>query len=60
MEDRTSKEKDVCEVFCIEKDKVEAKRRHSGHDSSSRTFKVLADETRVKVVYLLSKEELCV
>lgn len=61
MEDRTSKEKDVCEVFCIEKDKVQ-KLKDAIPDMTAlaELFKVLADETRVKVVYLLSKEELCV
>ena len=60
MEDK-NKEKDICEVFCIEKDKVE-KLKDAIPDMTAlaELFKVLADETRVKVVYLLSKEELCV
>lgn len=61
MEDKLSDEKDTCEVFCIEKDKVE-KLKNDIPDMTNlaELFKVLADETRVKVVYLLSKEELCV
>lgn len=61
MEDKLSEEKDICEVFCIEKDKVE-KLKDAIPDMSAlaELFKVLADETRAKVVYLLSKEELCV
>jgi len=60
MEEK-SDEKDTCEVFCIEKDKVE-KLKNDIPDMTNlaELFKVLADETRVKVVYLLSKEELCV
>lgn len=61
MEEKKSDEKDTCEVFCIEKDKVE-KLKNDIPDMTNlaELFKVLADETRVKVVYLLSKEELCV
>ena len=61
MEDKLSDEKDTCEVCCIEKDKVE-KLKNDIPDMTNlaELFKVLADETRVKVVYLLSKEELCV
>jgi len=61
MEDRSYEEKDMCEVFCIEKEKVE-KLKDDIPDMSNlaELFKVLADDTRAKVVYLLSKEELCV
>lgn len=61
MDDNVSGEKDVCEVFCIEEDKV---RRLANTIPDmlglADLFKVLADETRVKIVYILSKEELCV
>ncbi|AEE91705.1 Cadmium resistance transcriptional regulatory protein CadC homolog [Tepidanaerobacter acetatoxydans Re1] len=61
MDDNVSEEKDVCEVFCIEEDKV---RRLANTIPDmlglADLFKVLADETRVKIVYILSKEELCV
>lgn len=60
-DNNVSKENDVCEVFSIEEDKV---RRLAGTIPDmvdlSDLFKVLADETRVKIVYLLSKDELCV
>jgi DNA-binding transcriptional ArsR family regulator len=52
---------DFCEKFCIEEEKV---RRLSGSvpdmTGLAELFKVLADETRAKIVYVLSKEELCV
>jgi len=62
MEDKLDEEKDMCEVFCIEKDKVDKLKGENIPDMSAlaELFKVLADETRAKVVYLLSKEELCV
>ncbi|HHY41416.1 MAG TPA: winged helix-turn-helix transcriptional regulator [Thermoanaerobacterales bacterium] len=61
MEGKLHEEKDICDVFCIEKDKVEKLKSAIPNMSAlAELFKVLADETRVKVVYLLSKEELCV
>ena len=61
MKDKPNTEKDVCGVFFIDEDKVK-RIENTLPDMSSlaELFKVLADETRVKVVYLLSLEELCV
>lgn len=55
------KGQDLCEVFCIDEDKVK-KLKDSIPDMGplAELFKVLADETRAKIVYILSKEELCV
>lgn len=61
MQDKTKKNTDICDVFYIEEDKVR-KFINKVPDMSdlAELFKVLADETRAKIVYLLSKEELCV
>ncbi|MDD4569190.1 MAG: metalloregulator ArsR/SmtB family transcription factor [Tepidanaerobacteraceae bacterium] len=61
MEDKIDDGKDICEVFCIEKEKVR-RLMNTIPDmlGLAELFKVLADETRVKIVYLLSKDELCV
>lgn len=58
------KEKDVCDVVCIDTDKVqkvkeELEQKH--HQDVAKIFKALADETRVKIAYsLVIEEELCV
>ena len=61
MDDKNNEKRDICEVFCIEEEKV---RRLANTIPDmmglAELFKVLADETRVKIVYVLSKEELCV
>ncbi len=55
---------DVCEVNAVDKKKVRAvtKTMLTEHEakSLSETFSVLADPTRTKIIYALSKEELCV
>ena len=61
MEDRLNDERDVCDDFCFEKEKVERLKNNIPDMSNlAELFKVLADETRAKVVYLLSQDELCV
>jgi DNA-binding transcriptional ArsR family regulator len=52
---------DFCDIFCFDEEKVK-RLIGSVPDMSdlAELFKVLADETRVKIVYILSKEELCV
>lgn len=61
MKNKKSKAEDVCDVFSIEEEKV---KKYIGKipdmTDLANLFKVLADETRAKIVYLLSKEELCV
>ncbi|WP_134704556.1 metalloregulator ArsR/SmtB family transcription factor [Ammoniphilus sp. YIM 78166] len=53
-----------CEVFCYDEEKVNRLKGELGQQdtlSVSKIFKALADDTRVKVAYALSREEeLCV
>ncbi|MBM7856005.1 DNA-binding transcriptional ArsR family regulator [Desulfohalotomaculum tongense] len=53
--------KDVCETYCIHAEKV-AKLQGNLPDLSqlAKLFKVLGDETRTKILYILAKEEMCV
>ncbi|MCL6606205.1 MAG: metalloregulator ArsR/SmtB family transcription factor [Paenibacillus sp.] len=55
---------DSCEIFCFDENKVNrVKRRLSTHNFQDMAliFKVLADQTRLKVAYALcDEEELCV
>ncbi|KJS15751.1 MAG: ArsR family transcriptional regulator [Peptococcaceae bacterium BRH_c4b] len=55
------KEEDVCEIFCSDQAKVERIRKliHATEGLAS-MFKSLADDTRIKIVYALSLDELCV
>ncbi len=58
------KKPDVCELFCYNKNKVNAlKRSMLAGDKVIKltdTFKVLADNTRTKILFALSQGELCV
>jgi len=58
------KQQDVCEVKSVNKIKVRAVKKMMLSDKDvnnlSETFSVLADPTRTKIIYALSKEELCV
>ena len=60
----SSSSTDACEIFCFDEPKVRrVKERLDGHDfqEMAQVFKVLADETRLKVAYALCDEqELCV
>ena len=55
---------DVCEIRVINEKKVSGVKKQMLHDAIfmklSHTFKTLGDKTRVKILYALSKEELCV
>jgi DNA-binding transcriptional ArsR family regulator len=52
---------DVCEVFCYDPDKVSRLKQEVEQTRGLATlFKALADDTRVKIVYALAQEELCV
>lgn len=57
-------EHDVCEVACVETEKVahvQAELKKGNVPEVSRFFKVLSDETRMKIVFALTVEaELCV
>jgi ArsR family transcriptional regulator, lead/cadmium/zinc/bismuth-responsive transcriptional repressor len=58
------KQEDVCEVTCVDEDKVNRlKSSISQQDTFSvaQIFKALADDTRIRIAYALSEEdELCV
>jgi DNA-binding transcriptional ArsR family regulator len=52
---------DVCDIFCFNEKKVSfLKQEIQGIDGLAPLFKALADPTRLKVVYALSLDELCV
>ena len=59
-----NKQNDVCEIKSVDKKKVLAVRKSMLTDVEanrlSETFNVLADPTRTKIIYALSREELCV
>ena len=58
------KQPDVCELFCYNKNNVNALKKSMLTDDKvinlTDTFKVLADNTRTKILFALSQEELCV
>jgi len=55
------RQQDVCEVFCFNEEKVERlKSEVKITNGLAAVFKALADDTRIKIVYALSREELCV
>lgn len=55
---------DKCKIDFVDRDKVKSVKRKMKPDETikliSETFKVLGDPTRVKIVFALSQEELCV
>lgn len=55
---------DVCQVRIINEDKVSSVKdqmlENNIFDNLSDTFKTLGDNTRVRILFALSKEELCV
>ncbi|MBI5408175.1 MAG: winged helix-turn-helix transcriptional regulator [Nitrospirae bacterium] len=58
------KRQDVCEIKSVDRKKVAAVKKAMLTDDEvnklSETFSVLSDPTRTKIIYALSKEELCV
>ncbi|MHB1041375.1 MAG: ArsR/SmtB family transcription factor [Eubacteriales bacterium] len=55
------KDRDVCDVFCFDGEKVARLKSEVGETRGmAQIFKALADDTRVKIVYALTREELCV
>lgn len=56
--------KDVCEVTCINEGKVKRVKQQLAEQDpgeAAKFFKVLSDETRLKIIYaLLIEDELCV
>jgi len=55
---------DICEIDFVDAEKVENVRREMKRQEAvtllADTFKLLGDPTRVRIVFALSKEELCV
>lgn len=51
---------DVCDSFCPSGDVARLKNKVLEVAGLSELFRVLSDETRTKIVYLLSHKELCV
>lgn len=57
----TAFDKHVCEIFCFDEEKVNRiKREVTVTEGLGQMFKALGDETRIKIIYALSREELCV
>ncbi|HIE43362.1 MAG TPA: transcriptional regulator [Candidatus Omnitrophica bacterium] len=58
------REKDICEVKYVDEAKVNAVKKEMLKDIEinrlSETFGILSDSTRIKVIFALSKRELCV
>ncbi|MDQ0219962.1 ArsR family transcriptional regulator [Peribacillus cavernae] len=57
------KHKDICEVTCVDEKKVKrVKESISQQDTKtvSQLFKALSDDTRIKIAFALTEEELCV
>lgn len=58
------KQSDVCKLFCYNKSKVNALKKSMLSDDKvirlTDIFKVLSDNTRVKILFALSQGELCV
>lgn len=55
---------DLCEIRCVDPAKVQRAQRSARAPEAvatlAETFKVLGDPTRLRVVYALSRDELCV
>jgi DNA-binding transcriptional ArsR family regulator len=60
----SNKPQDICEIKSIDEKKVRAIKKQMLPDEDairlSETFSVLADPTRTKIIYALSKDDLCV
>ncbi len=51
----------TCECFCFDVEKVNRiKKNVTAAEGMAKFFKALGDETRIKIIYSLSQEELCV
>ncbi len=52
---------DLCDIFCSDREKVARIRREVDVTSGmAQMFKAMADDTRLKIIFALSREELCV
>ncbi|MGI6643931.1 MAG: ArsR/SmtB family transcription factor [Bacillota bacterium] len=62
-EERSSgeqRDEDVCDVYCASQGIDSLRETLADVAGLSEVFKVLADETRTQIIYLLSQKELCV
>lgn len=60
---RVNKERDVCEITCINEEKVVSIQNKLSKENPfevAKIFKALSDETRIKIAYTLLGGELCV
>lgn len=58
---RAMRNDDLCEIFCSDEEKVRRLRGQVGlAEGLGNLFKALGDETRAKILFCLSREELCV
>lgn len=64
MTKRLKNKNSICEVFYVNEKKVNAVRKMMKPNeiivNLAQTFKVLGDPTRTKIIFALSREELCV
>lgn len=64
MEKEQEKEKDICEITCVDEQKVrnvQSKLRQENTLEVATVFKALSDDTRIKIAYALTiEDELCV
>lgn len=52
---------DICQIECVNQEAVDRLKNSMPRvDKLTHLFKVLADETRIKIVYILLQQELCV
>jgi DNA-binding transcriptional ArsR family regulator len=60
----TKKRQDICEITYINREKVFAVKKKMKSDplihELAETFGILGDPTRIKIIFALSQEELCV
>lgn len=59
-EQKTGKNNDLCDSFCPSHDVEALKDKVLEVAGLSEIFKVLGDETRTKILFLLAQQELCV
>lgn len=56
-----SNNNNVCDIFCFDESKVNRLKEEVVYtEGLSQIFKALGDETRIKIIYSLAQEELCV
>jgi ArsR family transcriptional regulator len=64
MAKRLKNKNSICDVFYVNEDKVNRARKIIKPKETiiklAQTFKVLGDPTRIKIIFALGKEELCV